>query len=278
MEHNITTMVATSFSPSKPSSDERLARKREAARIRQQRCRARKRQALVERRLEKDQHFPAVHRRGDARLKTKDDSTKSSPFRLTDLTSSPPRQPIYKTVSFDSPRSPQELKSILRPVSLQVISRCSSAESSLSSASSPERSSEDDTNQFRAQEKDSLVQEEEAAIAAMLSLKSADSPKGYHKPGESSKCTRADNTIPDVTVKQSVNADDDRPVLSVKAKSNDSKYVYYGEWEHYQPRYAYSRYPHYPPAPYYAMPARVTAAPQYRYEAYGKTYSRYGYA
>jgi len=139
------------------------------------------------------------------------------------------------------------------PVDEQVIRRACSVESSLSSASQDKEP--EVTSIKQSQQGESLVEEEEAAIAAMLSLKSSPSKK-VTSPTSSEDTTEKSYPAP------------------VKTHTRDPTYVYYGEWDRYHNPYSYGRYVHYPPVPYYAMPPRVSAT-NVRYPAYGTSYSRY---
>jgi hypothetical protein len=248
--------MAIALSSNKPSPDARLARKREAARMRQQRCRARKRQAMLTKRRQQDGRVTQVPYSQEDTKAANPERTKPSPFRDAVLTSSPARDPIFKIVSFDSPRSPENNQSVfVTPdrATTQVISRSCSVESSLCS----EPSQKNEAIKIEQSEPDeSLVKEEEAAVAAMLSLKSSASSR-VSPPASPQETT-----------------EDSRPA-PVKTPTRDPKYAYYGEWERYHHPYGYGRYAHYPPMPYYAIPPRVTAS-QYRYPAYGKGYARYG--
>lgn len=249
-------IMTVALSPNKPGPDARLARKREAARMRQQRCRARKRQTMLSKRRHPEgraAQLPSVV--PDVNTVC----TKPSPFREAQLTSSPSRDPIFKIVSFDSPRLPQRdvtLHATMQQTALPVISRSCSAESSLC-PSSPTKRSVEIVRIKPSEPEESLVEEEEAAIAAMLSLKSAASPNA------TPPASPQDSTV------------DSRPT-PVKT-ATDPQYIYYGEWDRYNPPYGYGRYAHYPPVPYYAMPPRVSASTPYHCLPYGKGYSRYRY-
>ena len=248
--------MAATLSSIKPNLDARLARKREAARMRQQRCRARKRQAVVTKRRQHE--GPAMQMslvQEESRPEASTERPKPSPFREAPIHSSPSRDPIFKIVSFDSPQSPQNDESIFvtpERAALQVISRTCSVESSLSSASHDKQF---DISSINHPEQESLVEEEEAAVAAMLSLKSSPS-KTVTPPTAREDTTEKSHPAP------------------VKTPSRDPTYVYYGEWDRYHNPYSYGRYGHYPPVPYYAIPPRVSAT-NYRYPPYGTSYSRY---
>jgi hypothetical protein len=158
-------------STSKLTPNERLARKRAAARLRQQRCRARKRQTVVEQK--RLQHGKMVQQ--DSKQHT------SSAFRtrhpMTNDTSISPslpsHQPIYNCVSFESQRSFEEAMRV------QEISPTGSP--TLRGATSPPRKTIEVISIPEEKSGDSLVPDEEAAaIAAMLSLKT--SPTSTKRP------------------------------------------------------------------------------------------------
>lgn len=247
----------------KLSPSERLARKRAAARLRQQRCRARKREVMMEQRRHQEcapqGPSPQDSRAEPVRNEAQGRSPPSSFPRLAGSMPSSPRDPIYNCVSFDSQRSFDEAQRAAPPA---VISRSSSEQGSSTTPSSP--SSTGKPVQVITiplnQPEELLVAKEEAAIAAMLSLKSSDSPKSSPP---SSPRKPEESRHPSV------------PRLSLKP----IKFRYYRDWEA-PPRYGYGRQAHGPPPPYYgmAMPHRVTP-PQYRYyPAYkNKSYSRFDY-
>ncbi|KAL3935303.1 MAG: hypothetical protein SGBAC_009159, partial [Bacillariaceae sp.] len=151
------------------SPNERLARKRAAARLRQQRCRARKRQAMLEtKRIQQEQM---------SRLKPKPISTQhaSSAFRMrppTDGEVKPSlptstQQPIYKVVSFESQRSFEEANK----------GQSKSPADPVVTVSTPPRKTADTTSVTSRDSPATPVPEdkEAAAIVAMLALKSSPS-------------------------------------------------------------------------------------------------------
>jgi len=253
----------------KSNPDARLARKREAARMRQQRCRARKRQALIVKRRhpeEQHSHGPPPYR--DSRTEDDTDRAKPLPFREGPPSSSPNREPIFKIVSFDSPRSPCTQAPVFvspdRSCSL-VINRTGSVESSLSSGSTPEKRTVVVKIEQQSEGEGSLVKEEAAAIAAMLSLKASDSQKA------TPSTTPPPASPPQETRKESC-------PTPARAPTKDRKYAHYGEWEQYHYPYNYGRYGHSypPPPPYYPVPPRGWVS-NYRYPAYNKNFSRERY-
>jgi hypothetical protein len=187
---------------SKLSPAERLARKRAAARLRQQRCRARKRQATLEKRRLETEHQP--NRVGVTPESTTGSSRSTMvmplpthprhhphhriqhqiPHRIPAYghplpKPSHPSQPtsgehIYNCISFESQRSFEEAQKTLRvqTTSLETVSEKSVA--IVSPSSSPPRHPDASIVRVLSEEKpeEHLVPEEEAAVAAMLSLKS----------------------------------------------------------------------------------------------------------
>jgi hypothetical protein len=247
----------------KPSPPERLARKRAAARLRQQRCRARKREGMLEQRRHQE-CLPVRHGSSpqDSRAEPVNDGAqgRNPPHyfsRSMGIISSPSRDPIYNCVSFDSQRSFEEAQ---RGPPAALISRSSSELSTSTAPSSPSSTGKpvEVITISLNQPEEPLVAKEEAAIAAMLSLKSSDSTKSLPPSPRT----------PEESRRPSVTRMDPKP----------RKFPYYRDWE--APRYGYGRQGHGPPPPYYGMgmPHRVTP-PQYRYYPAFKVmgYSRFDY-
>lgn len=194
--------MSTKTESPKLSPAERLARKRAAARLRQQRCRARKRQAMLDKKrgevirqrclkLSRDPPRPAVvmhavHRHPHSLYQT------YKPIHPTDAPSDPwvgasrkvphgkqlqkfPSEPIYNCVSFDSQKSHEEAQ--------QNISKASSSPSrsppqksptvvTPSRTPPPEKLAEAVKVPSEEKVEEALVPEEKAAAVAMLSLMS----------------------------------------------------------------------------------------------------------
>ena len=185
-------MAASTEEPSPPaklSPSERLVRKRAAARLRQQRCRARKRQALLEERRQQELVDSAQMHKDDSRP-TQGSSTVSSfhrnrPSRFihhrsgdgeywSDSSSS--SEPIHNCVSFDSQRSYEEAhKSYERMQQPLGTPMHRNTKSRLPIVSPPALPCKPllDIGRLKdeGQSQPPLVAEEEAAVAAMLSLK-----------------------------------------------------------------------------------------------------------
>ena len=259
-------MAAKTESPSiaKPSPSERLARKRAAARLRQQRCRARKRQAMLETRRQGDgtrQGF-SVSQDSGAELSKHRTPSHNSSFAVVQskrfLPSSPPREPIYNCVSFDSQRSFEEAQ---RALTTPMVSRSSSEESitATQSSSSSAKKPVEAVTVSQSNSEEPLVAEEEAAIAAMLSLKSGGS-SASSSPSSSPSSPEGPHPI----------------VAQPSAKL--ARYHYYRDWE---PRvyesYGYGRHGRSPPYYGMVMHHRATAPRDGYYGAYNKGYSRYDY-
>lgn len=193
---------------SKLSPSERLARKRAAARLRQQRCRARKRQAMLEkRRLFSEQEHRQVVTPESTTTTTAATTRPSvaslplptrhrlhphprlhSPHRIPATYGTPPHIPqakashpplptsgehIYNCISFESQRSFEEAQKSLR-VQTTSLENVSEHVAIVSPLSSPPRNPDTSIVRVLSDEKsdEQLVPEEEAAVAAMLSLKS----------------------------------------------------------------------------------------------------------
>lgn len=246
---------------SKLSPNDRLARKRAAARLRQQRCRARKRQAMLHRRRVDDtSHHYASQDSTDkpTKVETERELPPSTVVKPKDVRSSSQSGPIYNCVSFDSSRSSEDAQ---RPVQSppQVKSRCSLEQGPISPQSCPSQTKKplEIVTVSQSQRDDPLVAEEEAAIAAMLSLKSAGSSVGPSPP------------VP-VTPTSSSH----HPVA--KPNPKPTKYHYYRDWDRYE-HYNYGRHACAPP--YYAVGmAHRVPPPHYRYyPAFPKPYARFEY-
>ena len=238
------------------SPNERLARKRAAARLRQQRCRARKRQAVLEqKRIQQDQV---------SMLEAEPMSTEhaSSAFRMRrttdgDSISALPtstQQPIYKVVSFESQRSFEENSK----------GQSKSCDSD-ATVSTPPRKTPDTTSVTPTEAASSetpVPDKEAAAIAAMLSLKS--SPTVEKKP----------EAPQPVEMPQREQQRPPQP-FGVPPTAKVAMYRPYSNIHYEKPRYAMppQRMPHYytnmgmshpPPRPH----------PQYRY-GYPPSYHRF---
>ena len=206
--------MGTKADAPKLSPAERLARKRAAARLRQQRCRARKRQAMLEKkrgeivrqRCVKLTHDPSrsavVMRAVQHRPQTLYPTYK--PMHAAEASVSPwpavrgkgparpslqksPSEPIYNCVSFDSQKSMEEAQQNASRVSSSP-PRSPSQKSPIvvtpTARTPPLPPSGKKVAKVLSEEKveDSLVREEEAAVFAMLSLKS-----GSTSPSEKSE-------------------------------------------------------------------------------------------
>mmetsp|Transcript_21916 Transcript_21916/g.52155 ORF Transcript_21916/g.52155 Transcript_21916/m.52155 type:complete len:327 (-) Transcript_21916:35-1015(-) len=203
-------MMATKADAPKLSPAERLARKRAAARLRQQRCRARKRQAMlakkrgeiVEQRDIDSTHdarrtpgaMPAVQHRPQSLFPTY--TTIHSSEASSDSWASvrgerpshrqlnkPGSEIIYNCISFDSQKSFEEAQQqFSRSPSSPPRSPTTKSPTVITSRQTPPPGDQaalvKDTPEPKVEE--SLVPEEEAAVAAMLSLKSGST----NKPGK----------------------------------------------------------------------------------------------
>lgn len=241
--------------------NDRLARKRAAARLRQQRCRARKRQAMLHRRREDDS--PSQFTAQDSAEKQTNVETEREipPVTATvhrDVRSSSQSGPIYNCVSFDSSRSPEDVQRPLQPLP-QVKSRCSLELGPISPQACPSQTKKplEILTVSQSQGGEKLVAEEEAAIAAMLSLKSAGSTGGPSPP------------VPVTPTSSS------HPVAT-KPNPKPAKYRYCRDWDRYDP-YNYPRHSYAPSYYSMGMPHRVPPPPYRYYPAYPKTYSRFEY-
>jgi hypothetical protein len=149
-------------STSKLTPNERLARKRAAARSRQQRCRARKRQVLLEQK--RLQHEKMAQQ--DSKQHTSSVFRTRHPMTKDTSISPPTHQPIYNCVSFESQRSFEE--------AMRAQERSPTGSPTLRAATSPPRKTIEVISIPEEKSGDSRVAEEEAAaIAAMLSLKTS---------------------------------------------------------------------------------------------------------
>eukprot|EP00934_Nitzschia_sp_Nitz4_P002123 Nitzschia sp. Nitz4//scaffold33_size148984//87550//88296//NITZ4_002935-RA/size148984-processed-gene-0.172-mRNA-1//-1//CDS//3329548448//2123//frame0 len=237
-------------SPTKLTPTERLARKRAAARLRQQRCRARKRQAMLEQRRE-DLDVPRGGSGQDSRSDIMQDGSPFVPPRPTERLS-PPSEPIYTCVSFDSQRSYEDAHRVAQ-VTPPRESRLSSQILVPKEPTFPKSSSQVDEDKEQ-EPSGALVAEEEAAIAAMLSLK-----------GGSAVATPPRKAVPKAAPVVS------RPETPSKVSPRSAKFRYYRSWEpprHYE-YFGYGR-------PYYNMATPPRPPPHFRgyYPAY-KGYPRY---
>lgn len=246
---------------SKLSPNDRLARKRAAARLRQQRCRARKRQAMLHRRRV-DDTLPQFVSQDSADKPTTVETEREIPpvtvAKQNDVRSSSQSGPIYNCVSFDSSRS---LEDAQRPVQSppQLKSQSSSEQGPISPQACPVQTKKplEIVTVSQSQRDDTLVAEEEAAIAAMLSLKSAGSSSGPSAP------------VPVTPTSSSHH-------VATKPSPKPSNYRYYREWDRYDP-YGYGRHGC-APAYYNMGMAHRVPPPHYRYyPAFPKAYSRFEY-
>ena len=183
----------------KLSPAERLARKRAAARLRQQRCRARKRQVMLEKKrgevrqqcvkITRDHSRPAVmhaiHHHSQTRFPTYKPlhSTESGESWVGVSGERPPRQhlhkfssePIYNCVSFESQKSSEEAQhNMSRGSSSPPRSPSEKSPIVVTPSRTPPPGKQTTLVRVLSDEKleEPLVPEEEAAVAAMLSLKS----------------------------------------------------------------------------------------------------------
>ncbi|CAJ1966816.1 unnamed protein product [Cylindrotheca closterium] len=238
------------------SPNERLARKRAAARMRQQRCRARKRQALLEQKR--------IQREQMSRSEAEPISTQhaSSAFRMRrptdgEVESALPtstQQPIYKVVSFESQRSFEEANK----------GPSKSPVDTIVTVSSPPRKTADVTSITSADSSAAtpVPDKEAAAIAAMLSLKSPPSEKKVRTPQRVEMRPR----------------EQQRPARSygVPISAKVPLYKSYNNIRYEKARYAMppQRVPHY----YMGMshpPPPPRPHPQYRYGYHPSAYHRY---
>jgi hypothetical protein len=234
-------------SPSKLSNTERLARKRAAARLRQQRCRARKRQVMLEQRRQQNELRQSHMSQDSSSPQGIQDLSQNRPpifptSRLMDMAMSSQSEPIYNCVSFESQRSFEEAHRSQAP--LQARHNEETPIVTLTS-SSPTRKPAETVKIADDQSEETLVPEEEAAIAAMLSLKTG--PK---------------------TPKPTASESEPRSCHSVARAPRGNKFRYYRNWE---PR-RYESFEYGRPA-YYKMPHPPAPPPHYRY--YAGAYPRY---
>lgn len=261
--NNNSTMAAKIESPSsssKVSSTDRLARKRAAARLRQQRCRARKRQAMLERRRCDDNFCQFGSQDSTVEPTNVVVERCNPPFPVSkskEVPSSSSNGPIYNCVSFDSSRSSEDAqRSSLSPPQIQP--RSPTKQIMIPPATLPpqKRKAIEVVTASKDQPKDSLVAEEEAAVAAMLSLKAGGAT---NSPSPSTPVTPPSSSHH----------------VGTKPTSKPTTFRYYGEWERYEP-YGYGRHGC-APTYYMGMPQRVPP-PQYRYyPTFPKGYSRFNY-
>lgn len=203
----------------KLTAAERLARKRAAARLRQQRCRARKRQAMLEKKREevaRQRCAKLAHGapRPQVVMRAVQHPPRSlfptyKPVHLAEVPgapwvnvrgkgpASPPlmkptSEPIYNCVSFDSTKSLEEAQQqkIARANSSPPRSPAQTAPKVVTPTNRPPSPGKPATvTRTLSDEKaeESLVPEEEAAVAAMLSLKSGSTSPTAEKSEQKSK-------------------------------------------------------------------------------------------
>lgn len=199
--------MAAKTDSSKLSPPERLARKRAAARLRQQRCRARKRQAMLEKkRIESERgcgavvtvkvtHDCATASANNRRIQPQGPSSTYSktivdPYSSNNKKSavvggvpsqnsaSTSGESIYNCVSFESQRSFEEAQKSYNNKGTAVSPSSSPSRTSIMRVPSEESNKQLNLNE-------PLIAEEQAAIAAMLSLKT-----GSEKPVVSATTSR----------------------------------------------------------------------------------------
>lgn len=176
-----------------------------------------------------------------------------------DAPSSSQSGPIYNCVSFDSSRSSEDSQ---RPVqsATQVKSQCAVELGPISPQACPSQTKKplEIVTVAQSQRGDTLVAEEEAAIAAMLSLKSAGSSGGPTPP------------VPVTPTSSSHH-------VATKPSPKPTKYRYYRDWDRYDP-YSYARHGC---APTYYPMGMVHRVPPPHYRYYpafpSKAYSRFEY-
>lgn len=251
------------------SPNERLARKRAAARLRQQRCRARKRQALLEqKRIQQEQM---------SRSEAEPMSTQhaSSAFRMPrptdgDSLSTLPnssQQPIYKVVSFESQRSFEEAGK----------GQSKSSESIVTVSTPPRKAAQTTSVTSTDPAGTPVLDKEAAAIAAMLSLKASPTvEKKPQTPQPVEMPQREEQRPPQPEQKRPLQPEPKKPpqIYAVPATAKVPLYRTYNSARYEKPRgYAMplQRMPHYysmnmshPPRPH----------PQYRY-GYHSSYHRF---
>lgn len=235
----------TNTPPFKLSPSERLARKRAAARLRQQRCRARKRQATLQEKREQIQS----HVTQDSRTHSISEPHRRPPIFPARHGNglgywgkvSSPSEPIYHCVSFESQRSFEEA---------HKSAGTEPGEQTSAPVVSPERKPVKIVSVSEDSSDESLVSEEEAAIAAMLSLKT----------GPKKEVVSCKEKTP-------------QPVKATRSP-HATKFQYYRSWKprYYEP-YEYGRPPR--ASAYYKMPVPPPPPPQYRYYPTYQRYSRY---
>ena len=254
-----------STTTSKLSPSERLARKRAAARLRQQRCRARKRQAMLQRRQENKVRQGQISPHSSPRSVMESPQTSPPVFSNSRVKvvecwgrTRTPSEPIYHCVSFESQRSFEDAqKSNER---LSAVSHARDQTPPRSPPSIPLKKRPADAISSVSDSDESLVPEEEAAVAAMLSLKkvsTVQAPKSKPSPEPSKPC-------------------EVRSLPSGSRSPHSTKYRYYRSWQprHYE-TFKHGRPPRVPE--FYKMPSQRPSLPQYRYYPTYPRYSRYEY-
>ena len=193
-------------SPSKLSPNERLIRKRAAARLRQQRCRARKRQAMIENRRQLDMVQSPPQSNQDsgthgATTRPRDQPPSSLPSHVPCIT--PPRYiparsgegdywsdsssssgPIQSCVSFGSQGSFEDSQRSFERVHKSLGHHLNGSKVHhrppvVSPSAPPAKPPLDIVRLAEGNSAEPLVAEEEAAVAAMLSLKTGPSKKAH---------------------------------------------------------------------------------------------------
>jgi hypothetical protein len=263
---------------------DRLVRKRAAARLRQQRCRARKREAVLDERREQDPvETPSVKKSNED---TRSPPPSQDPTSVTHYPCNPPARfslprsserdywsdnssaagPIQNCVSFDSQRSFEESKRAYERVHGSPMHR--SSPSRLPVVSPPIPQVKYPFEAIRVHEKKDAVEpqvaEEEAAAAAMLFLKTG--PNKKSEPTRKVAYRRDPSPL--------------YPIHDMKAPRVAAKYRYCNPWDVRPPRhmerYEYPRTVTRPPVRIPAYhPIPPPAPPLYRYHY--PTYDRHEY-
>jgi hypothetical protein len=228
--------------------------------LRQQRCRARKRQTMLQERREHSEARQS-HITQDSRPHAIPDPSHGRPAVFPTRRTkgveywgdaSTPSEPIYNCVSFDSQRSFEEAqKSHERSQHSAGSHTGDQTPPGTPPAFSPERKPVEIIG-VPEDSDESLVPEEEAAIAAMLSLKTG--PKTHTTSYNREQPSRpGESRVPRVT-----------------------KFRYYRSWQprHYE-TFEYGRPPRVPE--YYKMPIPPPPPPHYSYYPAYQRYSRYDY-
>jgi hypothetical protein len=200
----MTATVEAAPSPARLSTTERLARKRAAARMRQQRCRARKREAMLEER-QQNTEGKRTEQSQDSREHPADDHRSVSHYP----SERPPlfmasrsgdteywgenigtTGPIHNCVSFESQRSFEESQkphekahSPGSPSGKQIQSGIAVISPAAASSPAPKESLSSSE-----QGKDPATMSEEAAVAAMLSLKTGPNESSPNKSRPTYRC------------------------------------------------------------------------------------------